>query len=139
MKKPSVTTVKKYLQALTKKKVKYMTSERLASIVGVYPEKINEDLSYFDPMINMDYTYDLLELIPTLEKYVSDDANKKEVAKVENVVTKKKLAKYESLNDFLYKKMTYAGMIDRNYNWSDAELRALKRLIGDEQARRKKK
>ena len=139
MKKPSVTTIKKYLQAMTKKKVKYMTSERLASIVGVYPEKINEDLSYFDPMINMDYTYDLLELIPTLEEYVSDDANKKEVAKVENVVTKKKLAQYESLNDFIYKKMTFAGMIDRNYNWSDAELRALKRLIGEEQARRKKK
>ena len=77
MKKPSVTTIKKYLSILTKAKAKYITSERLASMVGVYPEKINEELSYFDPIINMDYSYDLKSLMPELEEYVSDDNNKK--------------------------------------------------------------
>ena len=139
MKKPSVTTIKKYLTALTKKKAKYITSERLANIVGIYPERINEDLSYFDPIITMDYTYNLLDLVPQLEEFVNDDANKKEKEQVKNVVTKKKLSQYESINDFIYKKMSYQGFINMNYVLSDAELRALKRLIAEEQERRKNK
>ena len=139
MKKPSVTTIKKYLVALTKKKAKYITSERLANIVGIYPERINEDLSYFDPIITMDYTYNLLDLVPQLEEFVNDDSNKKEKEQVKNIVTKKKLSQYESINDFIYKKMSYQGFINMNYVLSDAELRALKRLIAEEQERRKNK
>lgn len=139
VKKPSVTTIKKYLAALTKKKAKYITSERLANIVGIYPERINEDLSYFDPIITMDYTYNLLDLVPQLEEFVNDDSNKKEKEQVKNIVTKKKLSQYESINDFIYKKMSYQGFINMNYVLSDAELRALKRLIAEEQERRKSK
>ena len=40
MKGPSVTVLKKYLTAMSKNKVKYMTCERLSRIVGVYPEVI---------------------------------------------------------------------------------------------------
>ncbi len=142
MKKPSVTQVKKYLAGLssfTKKKAKYVTAERLSSSLGIYPEKISEDLSYFDPIIKMDYTYNLLDLVPTLEEYVSDPSNKKEVKQVKEVVTKKKLAEYDSISDFIYKKMSNNGLIDRNAELSDADLRALKRLINQEEAERKKK
>lgn len=139
MKKPSVTTIKKYLSILTKAKAKYITSERLASMVGVYPEKINEELSYFDPMINMDYSYDLKSLIPELEEFVSDDNNKKETNQVKDIVTKKTLSQYSSINDFIYKRMSISGLINENAYLTDADLRALKRLIQEEQARRKKK
>ncbi|MBR0295627.1 MAG: hypothetical protein IJQ67_07025 [Bacilli bacterium] len=141
MAKPSVTTIKKYLVALTKKKVKYMTSERLARIVGVYPEKINEDLSYFDPMVNIDYTYNLLDLVPQMREYVLNDENKKNQRVVKDVVTKKQLAQYDSVVDFVYKKMTIpgSGLVNPNVELSDADLRALKRLIQEEQDRRKKK
>ena len=60
MKAPNVSTLKKYLSAMAKIKKKYITAERLSKVVGVYPEIINENLSYFDPMINMDYEYNLL-------------------------------------------------------------------------------
>ena len=141
MAKPSVTTIKKYLSALTKKKAKYITSERLAAMIGVYPEKINEDLSYFDPLITMDYNYNLLDLVPALREYVLNDENKKNQRVVKEVVTKKQLAKYESIVDFVYQKMTIpgSGLVNQNVELSDADLRALKRLIQEEQDRRKKK
>ena len=143
MSKPSVTTVKKYIAALTKKKYKYITRERLSMMIGVSEEKINEDLSYFEPMIIMDYTYNLLDLIPVLREYVLNDENKKNQRVVKDVVTKKQLSQYDSIADFVYKKMTIpgSGLVNPSADseLSDADLRALKRLIQEEQDRRKKK
>lgn len=142
MKKPSVTQVKKYLTGLsffTKKKVKYVPAEKLSAQIGVYPEKINSDLSYFNPIITMDYTFNLLELIPDMEEFVNDDSNKKEVKIVKDVVTKKKLSEYDSITDFIYKKMSIGGMVNKNAELSDADLRTLKRLIMQETQNRKKK
>ena len=141
MSKPSVTTVKKYIAALTKKKYKYITSERLSMMIGISEEKINEDLSYFEPMIIMDYTYNLLDLIPALKEFVLNDENKKNQRVVKDVVTKKQLSQYDSIADFVYQKMTIpgSGLINQSVVLSDADLRALKRLIQEEQDRRKKK
>ena len=143
MSKPSVTTVKKYIAALTKKKYKYITRERLSMMIGVSEEKINEELSYFEPMIIMDYTYNLLDLIPVLREYVLNDENKKNQRVVKDVVTKKQLSQYDSIADFVYKKMTIpgSGLVNpsADLELSDADLRALKRLIQEEQDRRKKK
>ena len=77
MKGPSVTVLKKYLNAMSKNKVKYMTCERLSRIVGVYPEVIAENLSYFDPMLNMDPSYDLLALIPQIKEYINNEEERK--------------------------------------------------------------
>lgn len=141
MKSPSVTVVKKYLTAIIKIKAKYVTSERLSKVVGVYPEIINEHLSYFDPMINMDYSYNLLDLVPTLEEYVSNESNKKTpiVQKGQVLVTKNTLSEYDSVSDFIYKKMTIGGFINKNAYLDDNDLRTLKRLAIEELAKRKKK
>jgi NADH/NAD ratio-sensing transcriptional regulator Rex len=139
MKKPAVTVIKKYLASLNKIKAKYITSERLSKVLGVYPELINETLSYFEPMLLLDYSYNLLDLKPTLEAYVSDDENKRTPITTGEVITKRILSQYSSIHDFIYQKMSIAGMIDKNAYLSDADLRALKRLIQEEQARRKKK
>lgn len=141
MKSPSVTVVKKYLAAMHKIKAKYITSERLSKVVGVYPEIINENLSYFDPMINMDYSYNLLDLVPTLEEYVNNDANKKTpiVQKGQVLVTKNTLSEYTSVNDFIYKKLTIGGFINKNAYLDDNDLRTLKRLVIEELAKRKKR
>ena len=141
MSKPSVTTVKKYIAALTKKKYMYIKSERLSMMIGISEEKINEDLSYFEPMIIMDYTYNLLDLIPALKEFVLNDENKKNQRVVKDVVTKKQLSQYDSIADFVYQKMTIpgSGLINQSVVLSDADLRALKRLIQEEQDRRKKK
>ena len=141
MKAPSVNVLKKYLSALTKIKAKYVTAERLSRVIGVYPEVINETLSYFKPMINMDPDYNLMELVPTLKAYVVEKEENKNNALVRKPpINKKTVEQYKSITDFVYQKMTNAGgLIDRNASLSDTDLRVLKRLISEEQAKRKKK
>ena len=139
MKGPSVTVLKKYLTAMSKKKVKYMTCERLSNLVGVYPEIIADTLSYFDPMINMDPTYDLLVLIPQIKEYIQEQEDKKAPSAPKVVATKKDIDGYTSVSDFVYKKMTFAGMVDRNLVLNEKDLRILKRLVNEELAALKKK
>lgn len=139
MKKPVVTTIKKYLACMNKMKAKYITSERLSKVLGVYPEVINEVLSYFEPMLVMDYSYNLLDLKPVLEQYVSDDENKRTPITTGKVATTKIISQYSSISDFVYQKMTIGGMLDKNAYLSDIDLRTLKRLVSEEQAKRKKK
>lgn len=139
MKKPAVTVIKKYLVCLNKIKAKYITSERLSKVLGIYPENINEVLSYFDPMIVMDYSYNLLDLKSVLEEYVADDENKRTPITTGEVATTKIISQYSNINDFVYQKMTIGGMLDKNAYLSDIDLRTLKRLVSEEQARRKKK
>jgi hypothetical protein len=139
MKGPSVSVLKKYLNAMSKKKVKYMTCERLSNLVGVYPEVIAENLSYFDPMLNMDPTYDLLVLIPQIKEYILEQEEKKTPSAPKVVATKKDIDGYESVSDFIYKKMTFGGMVDRNLILNEKDLRILKRLVNDELVALKKK
>ena len=139
MKGPSVAVLKKYLNAMTKNKVKYMTCERLSNLVGVYPEVIAENLSYFDPLLNMDPSYDLLVLIPQIKEYITAEEEKKAPAGPKIMATKKDVVEYESVSDFVYKKMTFAGMVDRNIVLKEKDLRVLKRLVNDELAALKKK
>ena len=139
MKGPSVAVLKKYLNAMSKNKVKYMTCERLSRIVGVYPEVIAETLSYFDPMLYMDPSYDLLAFIPQIKAYIQDEEDKKAAPIHKVTATKRDVVEYESVSDFVYKKMTFAGMVDRNLVLNEKDLRVLKRLVNDELAALKKK
>ena len=60
MKEPKVSEVKKYLNAIIKLNKKYVTTERLSKVVGVYPDVITDTLCYFEPTLAMDYEYNLL-------------------------------------------------------------------------------
>jgi len=125
------TTAKKYLSAIENSKKRYLTCENLSSIMGVYPEVIAEQLSFFEPILAMDPSFDLKELIPSISKYIEDEEakrKKKEVIKV----SKKELSEYKSVPDFLYKKMTFNGLVDRNASLSEVDLKALKKLVQKE-------
>ena len=140
MKEPSVKDLKKYLQGMAKlPKAKYITAERLSRIIGIYPEVINENLSYFDPMIMMDYEYNLLELVPAVKKYIEAKEAKRAPTPKPVAVKKDEIDAYENYFDFIYKKLTYGGMIDRSVELSDKDLKILKRLIVQELADRKNK
>ena len=140
MKEPSVKDLKKYLQGMAKlPKAKYITSERLSRIIGIYPEVINENLSFFDPMIMMDYTYNLLELVPTVKKFIEEKESKKAPTPKPIAVKRNELEEYDSYFDFIYKKLTIGGMIDRSAWLSDKDLKILKKLIVEELANRKAK
>ena len=138
MKEPKVNDIKKYLNGILKVNKKYVTTERLSKVVGQYPEIINEQLSYFVPTLNMDPEYNLMEIVPTLKKFIVDQEENKALVAKAPAIRKKDLEKYESINDFIYKKMTsVGGLLDRNAVLSDNDLRALKKLITEEQAVRK--
>ena len=139
MKEPSVSTVKKYLVALTKVKKKYVTSESLSLTVGVYPEVINETLSYFNPMVNMDYKFNLLELVPDMKDWINKKEEAKKPAVPNQNVKKGDVNAFNSVSDFIYRKMTYNGIVDKNAYLSDKDLKLLKRIIVEEQKRRKGK
>ena len=139
MREPKTSDIKKYLNAILKLNKKYVTTERLSKVVGVYPEIINDHLSYFEPMLAMDPEYNLMELVPTLKKFLVEKEENKNNNLVRNPsIYKKDLVKYESINDFIYKKMTsVGGLLYRNIILSDQDLRVLKKLIAEEQALRK--
>ena len=140
MKEPNVKDLKKYLQAMAKlPKAKYITSERLSRIIGIYPEVINETLSYFDPMIMMDYEFNLLELVPAVKKYIEEKEAKRAPTPKPVVVKRDEVEAYDNYFDFIYKKLTYGGMLNRDVNLTDKDLKILKRLIDEELANRKEK
>ena len=125
------TTAKKYLSAIEGSKKKYLTCDNLSRVLGIYPEVIAEQLSYFEPMLAMDPSYDLKELIPAIEKYIEEEDAKKEKKEVVKV-SKKDLVKYKSVIDFLYKRLTYNGLIDRTAVLSEADLKTLRKLVQTE-------
>ena len=140
MKAPSVSILRKYLSALTKIKAKYVTAERLSRVIGVYPEVINDTLSYFEPMLMMDPEYNLLALVPDMKKYIEDkEAEKQAPVQPIETVSRKQLEEYESVVDFIYKKMSVGGIIDRGAYLTDRDLRIIKRLAQDELKKRKNK
>ena len=140
MKEPKLAEVRKYLNAILKMNKKYVTAERLSKVVGIYPEIINEQLSFFEPTLMMDPEYNLMELVPTLKKYVIDKEEEKSSTLIKKPAIKKStLEQYDSVSDFIYKKMTLVGgLLDRNVVLSDTDLRILKKLIVEEQQSRKK-
>lgn len=125
------TTAKKYLSAIENSKKRYLTCENLSSIMGVYPEVIAEQLSFFEPTLAMDPSFDLKELIPSISKYIEAEEAKREKKEVIKV-SKKELSEYKSVSDFLYKKMTFNGLVDRNASLSEVDLKALKKLVQKE-------
>jgi len=122
------TTAKKYLSAIEGSKKKYLTCENLSVSMGIYPEVIAEQLSFFEPMLAMDPSFDLKELIPAISKYIEEEDSKREKKEVIRV-SKKELGGYKSVADFLYKKMTINGLVDRSASLSEADLKALKKLV----------
>lgn len=140
MKEPKLVEVRKYLNAILKMNKKYVTAERLSKVVGIYPEIINEQLSFFEPTLMMDPEYNLMELVPTLKKFVVEKEEEKSSTLIKKPAIKKQtLEQYDSVSDFIYKRMTLVGgLLDRNVVLSDTDLRILKKLIVVEQQSRKK-
>lgn len=126
------TTAKKYLSAIEGSKRKFLTCEGLSRSMGIYPEIIAENLSYFEPTLAMDPTFDLKELVPALKEYIEEESQKSSKAPVIKV-NKKELKEYKSVSDFLYKKMTtVGGLVDKYATLSEADLRILKKLVQQE-------
>lgn len=139
MKKMNKTLLKKYITAIKKEKRKVMTCDDLSSYIGIYPEIIAEHLSYFDPMVRMDMSFNIKSLLPMLENELEELEKEKAKTPKPIRVSKKEMDVYPSLATFIYEKMTVLGIVDRNAVLSDKDLKLLKKLIVREEKERKAK
>ena len=131
------TLAKKYLSAIRSSNKKCLTSEQLSRVIGIYPEVINEQLSTFEPMLAMDPSFNLKDLVPTIEEYIEkEEASKVKKSKFE---AKKKASKYKGVSDFVYQKLTVSGLVNRNAQLSVEDLKVLRKLVNEElEAKRSK-
>lgn len=131
------TLAKKYLSAIKGSKKKHLTCEALGREMGLYSDVVREQLSFFEPLITMDMDYECRDLIPQIEEYIESLDEKK--APVERVVIRKeKLTEYKSIGDFVYKKFTIGGLVDKNITLSEVDLKVLKKLVNEELAKNQK-
>lgn len=124
----------KIYQALSTTSQKYVTSEMLSQSIGIYPDVINDALSLFNPVVTLDVTFNLLELLPSLATHLGSN---KSVRQKTNRSTTLRLP-YDSFSDFVYQKMTMAGIVDKNVQLSEKDLKIAKKLILNELKSRKK-
>ena len=122
------TSAKKYLSSIKNSKIRHLTCEALSRSMGIYPDVIASDLSFFEPMLSMDLSFDLRELLPSLEKYIEEQeiAKPKEKQIHSNSI---ELKDYESVADFVYKKMTINGLVSKNIKLSQDDLKILAKLV----------
>lgn len=133
------TNAKKYLAAIKSSKIRHLTCESLSRSFGKYPEVIAQDLSIFEPMLMMDMSgFDLRELIKPLEEYIEKEEQTKPKEK-KIVVTSNELKEYKNVSDFVYKKMTINGLVARNTELKEEDLKVLKKLVELELSRKKPK
>ena len=76
----------------------------------------------------------------TIKQYIEDLEEKKTspINPVDNI-SRKQIEEYESVVDFIYKKMSVGGIIDRGAYLTDKDLRIIKRLAAEELKKRKGK
>lgn len=122
------TIAKKYLNAIQGNKKKFLTCESLSKTMGIYPEVIASNLAYFEPLLAMQPSYNLKDLVPQIETYILEETNKAP-KKQHVIVSKGNVNQYDSVADFVYKKMTVGGLVDRNVELSVVDLKILKKLI----------
>ena len=124
------TTAKKYLSAINGSKRKHLTCEALSLHMGIYPELIAKDLSEFEPMLAMDPSYNLRDLVPAIEEYIEEQSKEKKEPRI--AVKKTEVSQFKSVADFVYHKMTIGGLVDRNIPLSEKELKVLRALVNQE-------
>lgn len=127
---------KKFYKDISSIKKKYVTLDYLSKKVGRYPEVLAGDLAFFDPMITLDTEYNVKDLLPFIESYINEQEEKERLSKEKKekpvVIKKSQLSGYKSVSDFVYKKMTIGGIVDKNYSFSEVDLKILKRLVNEE-------
>lgn len=146
----NITEARKILSVIEKNRSRrFLSLDDLSRLSGYYPDVLGEYLSYFDPTVMIDASFNVKGLEGPLKEYIVE-LEKKNASKPKRiVVTKKTLKEYSSIGDFLYKKMTGAGgLVDTSTILSDEDLMVLHKMVDTEiedrrkakrKARRKKK
>ncbi len=138
LQKMNKTRARKYLNAIKNTRGKNLSSEALARHMGIYPDVIRKELSFFEPMITMDMEFNFRDLVSLIEQYIeNEELNNPKKERV--VIRKSELNQYNSVSDFLYQKLTIGGLVDKNKQLSELDLKTLKKLVNDELVKLEKK
>ena len=129
---------KKYLHEINKAKPKHLTSDRLSREMGIYPEIIREQLSFFEPMMLMDLDINIRDLVPAIEAYIEEEEAKVE-KKPRVVIRKSEVEQYNSVSDFVYQKFTINGLVARDIVLTETDLKMLRKIVEEELQRVAKK
>ncbi len=125
------TLAKKYLSAIKSSKKKHLSCEALGREMALYSDVVREQLSFFEPLITMDLDYDCHDLVNQIEEYI-ESLEEKKTPNERIVIRKDKLNEYSSIGDFVYKKFTIGGLVDRGITLSEVDLKVLKKLVNEE-------
>jgi hypothetical protein len=143
MKKPSLTETKKICKALSKlDKKKYISLDMLSRQLGIYSDVLGDQLEFFNPMVQIDASFNMKDLLPTINEYIETEEQRllslpKEAKR--KPVTKKEVKEFPTIGSFVYTKMTGAGgLVDPTNNLDDHDLFLLKRLVDQEINNRKR-
>ena len=140
MEKPTKAEVTRILGALKRSKKKVVDLDALSRLMGRYPDVLADTLAYFEPMIRMDPSINIRDLAPAMEVYLEEPIKPKSDKPKKLAVKKTEVAKYSSIGDFVYRKMTsVGGLVDPTIVLSDEDLRILEKLIEAETKKRKKR
>jgi len=136
------THVDKMLSALRKSKRKYVSLEDLSKAVGLYPDVLGEELSFFDPLIMLDPTKNIRDLERPMEQYLAEQKEERVLSPLPKRVMayEKELSEFPTIASFVYKKMTFAdGLVDPSTQLNDHDLHLLQKLVKREVDVRKRK
>ena len=140
MDKPTKAEVQRILGALKRSKKKVVDLEALSRLMGRYPDVLADTLSYFEPMIRMDPSINVRDLVPEMDAYLEAPLKPKSEKPKKLAVRKSEVAKYSSIGEFVYRKMTsVGGLVDPSIRLSDTDLRILEKLVEAETKKRQKK
>lgn len=136
MKEPRLTHVRKLLSSLRSSKAKFVSLEMAATWLGLYPEVIGEELSYFAPSILLDPSFNVRSIEPYLESYAQEHSSTRRI----KPASQREVDAYDSVAAFVYGKMTNAGgLVDPSLRLDDHDLRLLAKVVKKERALLKKK
>jgi len=130
MRTSNITLLKKIAHGLRNTKAKFSTADMLANEIGIMPEKIQEACAEYNPLVKIDFGFDLKGMLPLIDARLSELAAQAKPAR--KLITKKKIAPYNSVVEFIYDRMTFGGIVDKTLTLKDDELRMIRRLAGDE-------
>ena len=134
MENPKKVTIRQVVSALNKNKRKNLSLDYLSKIIGIYPDVLGTELSYFCPMILMDPTINVRDYLEDMKRYLSEpskNVSKKKASKEKRErIYKKELEEYKGIVDFIYKKMTtVGGLLDPGYEVERHDIRIMEKLL----------
>ena len=137
----SNTKLKRIYSLIKNDKRKFLSLDSLAHKMGIYPEVLGEELSYFNPMLLMDPTINMKSLLPAMDEELAKDEEKKAESPAPKriAVSQKEVSQYRSIGSFVYAKMTGAGgLVDPSVVLDEKDLRILQKLVTNELNKKKK-